>query len=171
MHYEVEKRVKRNLKNYLPSEANLKRIFYCITDTYYKFPDPFLRIRHAEMSFPENKPIEEVCMKKIHGENIKEFETSVGDSKCLKEIFNCVIGKPKFVVEGKREEYDFENATINCDCVKKLGNWTEVEIKVKSLNEIAKASEEVERIFRNLGVNKSELVTETYPEMIQKYLC
>ena len=165
MHYEIERRVKRNLKDNLPSEAKLTRVFDQVVDTYYIFPNPMLRVRYAELSFPESKRIESVCMK-VNGRNIKEFETSIGDSKCLEKIFNYVLGKPKVVVEGRREEYKFRNATINLDYVKNLDYWTEVELIVKSLDEIIKASEEVENIFKILGVSKNELVVETYPEML-----
>jgi predicted adenylyl cyclase CyaB len=167
MLYEVERRVKRNLKDNLPSEAKLKRVFDYIVDTYYTFPDPMLRVRYAELSFPKHRVVENVCMK-VNDKEIKEFETSIGDSKCLGKIFNYVIGKPKIVVEGRREEYKFRNATICFDHVESLGYWAEVEVMAKSFDEIIKASEEVESVFKILGVNKNELIIETYPELLYK---
>jgi len=167
MHYEIERRVELKLKNRLPSDARLERI-YGGTDTYFTL-DPFLRVRNMQLTYPAPpRPIQKLCLKKIiDDDEVEETETSVDAVKALK-ILNDSIGKPKVVVEGNREEYSLRGLTVCIDNVKDLGDWTEIEKISRSKEENGNAIREVIEAFESLGVKENQLTSETYPVLLCK---
>jgi predicted adenylyl cyclase CyaB len=167
MHYEVERRANVNLKNRLPKEAKLERI-YGGTDTYFKL-DPFLRVRDLILTYPSKKPIQKMGLKKIVDGEIREIETTVNAANTLK-ILQETMGQPIVRVEVDREEYSLGDLRICVDNVKNLKNkdWTEVEKITHSKEENPKALEEIEKTFESMGIKREQLVNDIYPTLIFK---
>lgn len=164
-HYEVERRVGLNLKDRLPSDARLERVYGGV-DTYFRFK-PFLRVRDLKLTYPSPpRLIQRMGIKKIieDGE-IKEVETPVNASTAL-QILSETIGKPKVAVEVQREEYSLRGLTVCIDDVKNLGNWTEIEKISKSKEENANAIKEVVKTFKSIGVSEKQLTSDIYPVLL-----
>ena len=167
-HYEVERRVNINLKDRLPPEAELKRI-YGGRDVYFTL-DPFLRVRDLKLTYPSIGSIQKLCLKKTIDGEVEEHKTPV-DALGVIKILEEGIGKPKVIVEGHREEYSLKDLIVCVDNIKYLGEWTEIEKITKSKEEFDEALREVEKAFESLGISKNQLTKEIYPELLsQKYL-
>ena len=165
MFYEVERRVNLNLKNRLPQESKLEKI-YGGRDVYFKL-DPFLRVRDLRMTYPHEKSIQILTCKKMTDGEVEETETLI-DAAAALNILNETVGKPKVVVEVQREEYSLRGLKVCIDDVVKLGNWTEIEKTTTSKEENAKALEEIEEAFELMGVSKKQLIKDIYPVLLCK---
>jgi predicted adenylyl cyclase CyaB len=165
MPYEVERRANFNLKDNLPKESALERI-YGGRDYYYNI-DPFLRVRDLKITHPSEKTIQKMSLKKYTDGEIEEIETDV-NARIARRILDETIGKPKVIVEAQREEYSHGGSRICVDEVKDLGSWTEVELMVGNREEIPKALDRVEKTFESMGVEKDQLVSDIYPILLLK---
>jgi len=167
VHYEIERRVGLKLKDRLPSDARLERI-YGGTDIYFTL-NPFLRIRNMQLTYPSPpRYIQNLCLKKIIDDGeVEETETPVDAVTALK-ILNGSLGKPKVVVEGNREEYSLKGLTVCIDNIKGLGDWTEIEKISSSKEENGNALGEVVETFESLGVKESQLISDIYPVLLYK---
>ena len=167
IHYEIERRVGLKLKDRLPSEARLERV-YGGTDTYFTL-DPFLRVRNMQLTYPSPpRVIQKLGLKKIIDDGeVEETETPVDAATALK-ILNDSIGKPKVILEGQREEYSLRGLTVCVDNVKGLGDWTEIEKISNSKDQNGIALREVIEAFESLGVKEGQLVSDIYPVLLHK---
>lgn len=167
VHYEIERRVDLRLKDRLPSDARLERV-YGGTDTYFTL-NPFLRVRNMQMTYPSPpRSIQRLGLKKIIDDGeVEETETPVDAVTALK-ILNDSIGKPKVILDGHREEYSLRGLTVCVDNVKGLGDWTEIEKISSSKDQNGSALNEVIKAFESLGVKENQLTKEIYPVLLYK---
>jgi predicted adenylyl cyclase CyaB len=167
VHYEIERRVDLRLKDKLPSDARLERV-YGGTDTYFTI-DPFLRVRNMQLTYPSPpRSIQRLGLKKIIDDGeVEETETPVDAVTALK-ILNDSIGKPKVILDGHREEYSLRGLTVCVDNVKGLGDWTEIEKISSSKDQNGSALNEVIKAFESLGVKENQLTKEIYPVLLYK---
>jgi len=167
VHYEIERRVDLRLKDRLPSDARLERV-YGGTDTYFTL-DPFLRVRNMQLTYPSPpRSIQRLGLKKIIDDGeVEETETPVDAVTALK-ILNDSIGKPKVILDGHREEYSLRGLTVCVDNVKGLGDWTEIEKISNSKDQNGNSLREVIEAFESLGVKENQLTKEIYPTLLYK---
>lgn len=62
---------------------------------------------------------------------IDEYETEISDSKQMQKIFELLSFKKISTVDKLRQSYEYKDFQIECDTVKGLGYFVEVELKSK----------------------------------------
>ena len=167
MHYEIERRVNLKLKDRLPSDARLERV-YGGSDTYFTL-NPFLRVRNLQLTYPSPpRPIQRLSLKRIVDDGeVEETETPVDAVTALK-ILNDSIGKPKVIVDCQREEYSLRGLTVCADKVRGLGDWTEIEKISNSKDQNGSVLREVIKAFESLGIKENQLTSDIYPILLYK---
>lgn len=105
-------------------------------------------------------------MKKIgitgcHPKELPEKELTAAEYDNIKSN-SIIIGE----IEGKRKTLNLNGITFCFDEIYKLGDFTELEILVKTKEEVPKAKEKIYGIANTLGINKSDLTTKNYPDMM-----
>jgi predicted adenylyl cyclase CyaB len=133
-------------------------------DTYYKFPLGRLKIRTV------NDEISELIIyyrSNNKGPKISRYSIFSLGNYCglVSSILNLVF-KETARVNKKRILFLHGNTRIHVDSVEKLGSFYELEVVLKDNESIKYGQEIANNIMEKLGTKNSQLIQESYSDMI-----
>ena len=147
-------------------------------DTYYtsefrdfRVTDEALRVRESKDLITgkgeayityKGKKLDNVSMSRL------EHETKVGNGAIIKQILESIGFKPVPPVEKVRIELRRGNISACIDDVKGLGGFLELEILVQKEEQREEALTEIERTLKQLGLEMSNSITQSYLSMLEK---
>jgi adenylate cyclase, class 2 len=137
-------------------------------DDYFKFQDDLERKVIIRIRKKAGKEILTFKGSSKHEQDIawQEWENEIKDSEGLKKLF-LTNGLINFVtIKKQRKQYKLNNIIINIDKIEGLGNFVEAEIISENVN---KAKEEIKYLlFKKLGINEKDIITEGYVPLMLK---
>jgi len=145
-------------------QAHLSGIHHQV-DTYYKVPEGRLKLRETE----GKEKAELIYYERDDAKGPKEstvFILRIRKPENFKTLFDIIL-KKKIVVDKRREIYDYRGTQIHLDVVEGLGQFVELERKTPaSIEDIRKSKKDLEELIRRLGIEKRNLVSESYSDLI-----
>ena len=134
-------------------------------DTYFNIPEGRLKLREGNI---ENSLI---FYKRDNISGPKESHVQLYKTKPdsgLKEVLVHSLGT-KVIVDKKRKIFFVENIKFHIDLVENLGSFIEIEA-IDKTGTIGQAKLEVqcERYIKKFGINKSDLISVSYSDLLLK---
>ena len=129
----------------------------------YKNADEWLRVRLSDKN--------SICYKKWYrdkntGKSLyaDEMELNVENGKRLITLFKILGFKQISVIEKHRESWKYEDFKFDCDKIKKLGFFVEIEF-VGKINDPTKGREKIFNLLKILGIKNWKVISGGYPWM------
>jgi len=132
-------------------------------DTYFRVPSGRLKLREGniENAFIYYKRADQRNSKKCHS-----MLFPCAKKTPLKKLLAGALGVLA-VVDKKREIYFIQNAKFHIDCVKKLGNFMEIEVfERRGSTGVAKLRKQCEFYQKLLGIRADDLVADSYSDQV-----
>lgn len=133
-------------------------------DTYFRVPSGRLKIREGNI---ENALIFYKRADQKKSKKCNAVIHSCEEETALKTILAETLGTLG-AVDKKREIYFIQNAKFHIDCVKKLGNFVEIEV-FGSAQAAAKLGKQCEFYQTLLGIRSKDLVADSYSDQILRF--
>lgn len=135
------------------------------TDTYFKVADGRLKLREGNV---ENNLI---YYKRVETAGPKQSDVELlpaPDAGALKSMLTKALGV-KAIVKKRREIYYINNVKFHLDVVVKLGSFVEIEAsnQFEDISE-ERLREQCEEYMKAFGVLESDLVNESYSDMVMR---
>jgi len=141
-----------------------QKTFIYIDSEGYKNADEWLRVRISDKN--------SVCYKKWHrdrntGKSLyaDEIELGIGDGKGFITLLESLGYKQVSVIEKYRESWKYGDFQFDCDEIKGLGFFVEVEFTGK-IDNPTKGKEEIFELLENLGIQNWRVIRGGYPWML-----
>lgn len=141
-----------------------QKTFIYIDAKGYKNADEWLRIRIGDK--------DSICYKRWHrdkstGKSLyaDEIEIGIGDGKGLITILENLGYKQICVVEKYRESWKYGDFQFDCDKVKGLGSFVEIEFTGK-IEDPTKGREKIFDLLEKLGIKNWKVINGGYPWML-----
>jgi adenylate cyclase, class 2 len=136
------------------------------TDTYFNVADGRMKLRQGNV---ENNLI---FYKRIETAGLKQSEVELmatPDAASLKSILLKALGA-RAVVKKKREIYYIGNVKFHLDEVDRLGSFVEIEAS-NQFDDISESRlrEQCAAYMKAFGVSESDLVNESYSDMVMRF--
>lgn len=129
----------------------------------YKNADEWFRVRISDKN--------SICYKKWYrdkntGKSLyaDEMELNVEDGKGLIVLLKILGFKQISVIEKHRESWKYEDFKFDCDKIKKLGFFVEIEF-VGKISDPAKGREKIFNLLKILGIKNWKVISGGYPWM------
>ncbi len=130
-------------------------------DTYFRVPSGRLKLREGNI---ENALIYYKRADQKHSKKCHSTLFPCSKKTPLKKVLTEALGVLA-VVDKKREIYFIQNVKFHIDCVKKLGNFMEIEVFGPAQAE-AKLKRQCEFYRKLLGIRSKDLVRDSYSDQI-----
>ena len=128
----------------------------------YKDADEWFRVRSSEKG-------NEICYKLWHrdektGKSLyaDEIETGVDDPKQILKILERLKFKPTSLIEKHRESYKYKDFQFDCDEIKGLGFFVEIEFKGK-IEDPTKGNQKIYDLIKEIGIKNWKKTKRGYP--------